>query len=235
MQPVKPVDAEFDAYSADYDSHVNRALAFTGAKVDFFTRVKTEYLLDFMATRVPTLSDAAVLDVGCGTGNCHAALSGRLTRLCGIDVSASSIETAKGRNPAVDYAHYDGIHIPYPDSTFDFAFAICVFHHVPLGQRGPLIADIRRCLKPNGHFIIFEHNPSNPLTMRVINRCEFDRDAVLLKPRACEAMVQQGGFEKVNTQFILNVPALNAPLRTVDKWLSKLPLGAQYYTVGKKK
>ena len=234
MQPIKPFDAEFDAYSADYDSHVNRALAFTGAKVDFFTRVKTEYLLAFMAAHVPALSDAAVLDVGCGTGNCHAALSGRLARLCGIDVSASSIETAKERNPSVEYAHYNGLHIPYADAAFDFAFAVCVFHHVPLDQRGVLVADIRRVLKPGGFVIIFEHNPFNPLTMRVVNRCEFDRDAILLTPRTCEDMIEGSGFGKVDTRFILNVPAVNAPLRAVDKWLSKLPLGAQYYTAGQK-
>jgi SAM-dependent methyltransferase len=234
MQPVKPFDAEFDAYSSDYDSHVNRALAFTGAKVDFFTRVKTEYLLAFMAAHVPALADAAVLDVGCGTGNCHAALGAQVARLCGIDVSASSIETAKEHNPGVSYAHYDGMHIPYGDGAFDFAFAICVFHHVPLDQRMALIGDIRRVLKPGGFIIIFEHNPFNPLTMRVINRCEFDRDAVLLRPRICEDMVERGGFSQVDTRFILNVPAVNAPLRTVDKWLSKFPLGAQYFTVGQR-
>ena len=36
--------AEFDAYAVSYDAAVNRSLAFTGLKVDYFTRVKAGYI-----------------------------------------------------------------------------------------------------------------------------------------------------------------------------------------------
>ena len=157
-----------------------------------------------------------------------------VARLCAIDISASSIEIARTRNPQVEYATYDGVHVPHPDATFDFAVAVCVFHHVPLEQRLALVSDIRRALKPGGFIVIFEHNPLNPLTMRVVNRCEFDRDAILLRSTTCEALIKSGHFDRVETRFILNVPPFNGIMRAIDARLSKLPIGAQYYTAGQK-
>ena len=103
---------EFDSYAADYTGYVKRALAFTGVEVDFFTRVKMEYLLAFMAEHFALDTAAAALDVGCGIGNGHHILGGHLTRLCGIDVSAASIEMAQRQNPWVEYSHFDGASIP---------------------------------------------------------------------------------------------------------------------------
>ena len=232
--PVTPAHSEFDAYSGDYDDRVNRALSFTGTSVDFFTRVKVDYLVDFMTEHGGGRSTAAVLDVGCGTGNSHSLLAPHVARLCAIDISASSIEIARARNPQVEYATYDGVHVPHPDATFHFAVAVCVFHHVPLEQRPALVSDIRRALKPGGFIVIFEHNPLNPLTMRVVNRCEFDHDAILLRSTTCEALIKDGRFDRVETRFILNVPPFNRVLRAIDARLSKLPIGAQYYTAGQK-
>jgi SAM-dependent methyltransferase len=231
---VKPSNSEFDTYSSDYNDRVNRALRFTGTSVDIFTRAKVNYFLDFMARHGANAATAAVLDIGCGTGNSHSLLAPHVARLCGIDVSAASIEIARARNPQVEYASYDGVQIPHPDAAFDFAIAVCVFHHVPVELRPALVTDIRRALKPGGFIVIFEHNPRNPLTMRVVNRCEFDRDAVLLSAATCETLVKNGRFDRVETRFILNVPPLSRPLRAIDAYLSKLPTGAQYYTTGQK-
>jgi SAM-dependent methyltransferase len=231
---MNPSNPEFDAYSSDYNDRVNRALRFTGTSVDFFTRVKVDYFVDFMAEHGRGRSTAAVLDVGCGTGNSHSLLAPHVARLCGIDISPSSIEIARTRNPQAEYTTYDGVHIPYSDETFDFAVAVCVFHHVPLAQRNALVSEIRRTLKPGGFIVIFEHNPLNPLTMRVVNRCEFDHDAILLRSTTCETLVKNGRFDRVETRFILNIPPLNGFLRTIDAHLSKLPIGAQYYTAGQK-
>ena len=46
---MNPANSEFDAYSGDYNDRVNRALGFPGISVDFFTRVKVDYFVDFMA------------------------------------------------------------------------------------------------------------------------------------------------------------------------------------------
>jgi len=69
---------------------VESAFAFSGFKLDYFTKVKTNYILDIVGKAFSREAD--VLDVGCGIGNCHAALRPFVHTLTGVDVSAASID-----------------------------------------------------------------------------------------------------------------------------------------------
>lgn len=229
-----PPAAEFDAYDRTYSDKVNEAVSFSGLKVDFFTRAKADELLRLIARHGATSADtASVLDVGCGIGNYHALLGQRFAALTGVDVSTACIEQARRTHPGVFYEAFDGTRLPFPDASFDVAFAICVFHHVPLADRPKLMADIRRVLKPGGLMVIFEHNPLNPLTLMVVNRCEFDKDAILLRAGESETLLTGAGFRDAFSRYILTVPADTAIARKVDDALSRLPVGAQYYTLGR--
>lgn len=224
--------AEFDEYSQRYDQTVNSALAFAGLKVDFFTKVKADYINELVKSRFDEPSRVSALDVGCGVGNSLSLLVGRVGRLAGVDVSEACIATARSRTPEVEYSAYDGLHLPHPAASFEVAYSICVFHHIAIADRIALVRDIRRVLKPGGMFAIFEHNPRNPLTMRVVNSCEFDKNAILLRSAEAEALMREAGFQDVHSRFILTIPAAGAGLRYVDRMFSRLPLGAQYYTIG---
>ena len=125
-KPSEP--AEFDVYATDYDRAVNAATAFTGLKVDLFTHVKADYLRDILATSFVNSAAVDMLDIGCGTGNIHRHIQGHVRSLSGTDVSATSIGVAQQCNPGVTYKVYDGERLPWPDHSFDLAFAICVLH-----------------------------------------------------------------------------------------------------------
>jgi ubiquinone/menaquinone biosynthesis C-methylase UbiE len=224
--------AEFDEYSRTYDDAVNRALAFSGMNVDFFTRAKAEYLLELVRAAPGAETGPALLDVGCGVGNFHPLLADGVGRIVGIDVSPECIAVARERQPAVEYAVYDGTHVPYPNAAFDAVYASNVMHHVPVAQRPALVREMRRVLKPGGVIVIFEHNPFNPLTRYVVGRCEFDKDAVLLRRQESETLLREAGFSAVASRFILTLPAVNRTLRKLDRLFAGLPLGAQYYTTG---
>ena len=225
--------AEFDAYSETYADAVNRSIAFSGLGVDFFTRVKADHLIDVVDALRPPAKQAEVLDLGCGVGSYHSLLLGRVGRIEGVDVSAACIESACQSHPSVRYSVYDGEHLPHADQSFDVVFAVCVFHHIPLASRATLVADARRVLRPGGLFIIFEHNPLNPLTRRAVDNCEFDKDAILLRRSESETLMKDRGFCDVTSRFILTVPATGAFLRNIDRLFSRVSLGAQYYTVGR--
>lgn len=225
--------AEFDAYERTYSETVNAALAFSGMKVDFFTRVKVDYFVDLIESLRPPAARAEVIDIGCGVGNSHPLLAGRIGRLAGIDVSNACVNRAAEQNPGNEYKHYDGRTLPYPDESFDAASAVCVLHHIPIAQRLPLARDVRRVLRTGGIFAVFEHNPLNPLTRCVVNRCEFDRDAVLLRKQEAEVLLRDAGFRDVQSRFILAVPAKGSILGAVDRLLARMPLGAQYFTFGR--
>jgi SAM-dependent methyltransferase len=231
MQTNAP--AEFDAYDQNYNETVDRAIAFSGLNVDFFTRVKVEYFIELLGSLGSSVAYAEVLDVGCGVANSHPLLAGRVGRLAGVDVSKASLVKAAAQNPENEYRSYDRLNLPYADASFDAASAVCVFHHVPIGERVGLARDIRRVLRSGGLFVIFEHNPLNPLTTHVVNNCEFDKDAVLLRRQETEMLLKEAAFTQIYSRFILTVPARGPILRKIDRLFSKMPIGAQYFTVGR--
>jgi ubiquinone/menaquinone biosynthesis C-methylase UbiE len=230
----KNASAQFDEHADSYNEAVNAAIAFTGMSVDFFTRVKIGYLVDIVRHMLPSAHGAKLLDVGCGVGNGHPLLLGNIGSLTGTDVSERSIELARKKNPTIEYVTFGGIDLPFNDERFDVVFAISVFHHVPVPDRSALVREIKRVLRSDGLFVIFEHNPRNPLTRRAVNNCEFDNDAILLDRLTCESLMATSGFQDIKTRFILTLPASGPTLRAFDRLFSALPVGAQYYTTGRK-
>jgi SAM-dependent methyltransferase len=96
----------------------------------------------FLSRYLPT--GARVLELGAGTGF----QAQELDRL-GFAVSAIDIQRSSYANDRVfDVADYDGIHIPFPDGTFDAVLTSNVLEHV--SDLTPIFRDIRRVLRPNG-------------------------------------------------------------------------------------
>jgi len=232
MDPQQAQTAKtFDAYKENYADAVDAAVSFTGLSADFFTRVKADYIGDIVQAHFGRAMDLDVLDIGCGVGAYHSLLKSKFRSLSGVDVSGACVETARQRNAGVIYDVYDGSRLPYPDKSFDLAFTICVMHHVPPSQWTTFAREMRRVLEPGGLALVFEHNPHNPLTMRAVNGCPFDEDAVLLPSGETEALFRAAGFSAVSSRFILSVPAANRFLRGVDRIFSGLPFGGQYYVM----
>src|SRR5690349_19254380 len=92
--PLTEEPAQFDAYAGSYDDAVNQSLAFTGLQVDYFTRVKTSYLLQLLDSHFGGTGKLRLLDVGCGVGNYHMPIGQRVGALAGVDVSADCLAAA---------------------------------------------------------------------------------------------------------------------------------------------
>jgi len=233
-------EQEFDAYRDTYSDDIDKSLAFSGQAQDFFTRVKAECIVEILQKHFK--SDAKnpvkLLDVGCGHGLIHphllesAKAQNYPLSLTGIDVAASVVELAKKENPSIAYDTYDGITLPYADNSFDFAFAICVMHHVPPAQWQDFLKEMNRVVKPGGIVSIFEHNPLNPVTVHIVNNCPLDENAVLLRASKLEALYKGAGLNDISKNYILFTPIAAKLFRKLDKMLSWLPLGAQYYMLG---
>jgi ubiquinone/menaquinone biosynthesis C-methylase UbiE len=222
----------FDRYDERYDQAVNDAIAFSKLKVDFFVRVKAAYMQDILAAHFGDPSGIDLLDVGCGVGNYHPYWIDQVGSLRGVDVSTKCIERAAERNPRVVYEAYDGDRLPFADRSFDAVVTICVMHHVDPQQRPGFVAELRRVLRPGGIAVVFEHNPSNFLTRRVVANCIFDEGVILQQHQETETLMRQEGFDVHPSRFILLLPAFTKLLRRVDGLFSRLPLGAQYFTCG---
>lgn len=224
----------FDSYPDKYTNTVNDAISFTGLGVDFFTRVKAAYIADLCNAHFEDVTSVRALDIGCGVGNFHGLLNPLFGELYGVDVSRRSIEKAIQDHPGVHYQSYDGLRLPFEDDSFDLVYSICVMHHVPPHQWQNFVREMKRVLRKGGLVLVFEHNPRNPLTMRAVNNCEFDDDAVLLPGGTIVSMFEDAGFASIKEQFILSLPAASRILRILDSWVSRLGLGAQYYVSASK-
>lgn len=226
------VKTEFDGYSHTYDAAVNASISFSGLKVDFFTRVKAQYITRILTDYFGDLSRLDLLDVGCGIGNYHSFFAGKLHTITGVDVSLECIATASKRNPWVDYRSYTGDQLPFDDARFDAAFTICVMHHVKPPQWPLFARELRRVVKPGGLGLVFEHNPYNILTRRAVSSCIFDKDAILLPAAKTLRLLAEAGFGSVASRYVLAIPATNRALQDLDRCFARLPIGAQYYVVG---
>lgn len=225
--------SEFDAYRDSYRNEVEAALPFGAMNLDRFTQAKADLLVDLAGRRLGAPDRLTALDVGCGTGETARFLVGRLGELHGVDMSEGLIERAREVVSGVAFRSYEGGRLPYDDSTFDLSFCINVIHHVPPAGRRAFAAELARVTRPGGTVAVFEHNPLNPLTRRVVSRCAFDEDAVLLARRRAEALLAEAGLGAREGRYILFVPVAARWARAVERPLRWVPLGAQYYVAGR--
>ena len=178
-----------------------------------------------------------ILDFGTGVGSSIPFLAKYFheASLFGTDVSEDSLNIARKRFPNLgEFNLFDGKMLPYSEGQFDLALATCVFHHIPANEHIQLIQEVSRTLRSGGAFMIYEHNPINPMTLHAVNTCTFDENAVLLKRCQVRNVLQEAGMKVVMQEYRVFFPSFLKLLRPLEKYLAWLPLGAQHFVVGKK-
>jgi SAM-dependent methyltransferase len=229
LVPPAAKASDFDAYADSYVDAVQRSIDFSGQDHETFTRRTARHLLNLTQRRLGDPTRLTGLDVGCGVGLTDRFLVERVGELHGVDTAKKAVARAAQANPTVRYQAYSGPRLPYADGRFDFAFAIGVAHHVPPPQRPSFVAELGRVVRPGGLVALFEHNPYNPLTRLAVSRCEFDEDVVLLTRRTTRGLLERSGLQPVETGYLIFLPFERARSAALERRLSHLPLGAQYY------
>ena len=227
--------AEFDRHAASYRAVHAANIAVTGEAPEYFAEYK---MRDFaaLAMSLGAPPTGHYLDFGCGVGNSIAPFRAHLpgATLLAADVSAESLsKVVETRGNAVQTVLTDGTRLPLADGVLDGAFACCVFHHIPHDHHPAALTELRRVLKPGAPLMVYEHNPLNPLTVRAVNTCPLDENAVLIRGWHMRAQFQAAGFQSARLDYRVFFPSALSGLRGLEDRLRWLPLGAQYFVVGR--
>jgi ubiquinone/menaquinone biosynthesis C-methylase UbiE len=223
-------EAEFDQFAHDYEQQHAASIRMSGEAPDFFARYKIE---DVAATLMAAgRHPNRILDFGAGIGNSLGPMRAVFpdAEIVLLDPSAQSLDMAAKRFPGqAHFTPFDGETIPFPDDRFDVVFVACVFHHIPEQLQAGLLGEIARVLAPGGSLFLFEHNPLNPLTRQAVRNCPFDKDAVLIAANDMRARIAAAGLPDARAVYRIFFPRPLARLRPLERFLTRFPLGAQYF------
>ena len=139
-----PVCQQHDRLAGVYDRRWSRYIART---------------LTFFKTWASITPRAAVLDIGCGTGEFE-----RLVlkdhpeqRMVGVDLSVKMLEVARQKcqaYPNVTFCTAGAAALPFPDYSFDVVVSASALHY--FDQPEMSLKEMRRVLKPGGSAVIMD-------------------------------------------------------------------------------
>lgn len=226
MSPLP--DPHFDPYAHTYHELHRVSVRASGEEPDYFAAYKIEYMSRLLRAEADQKLD--ILDFGCGIGTSipHLARFFPHARIYGCDISGESINIAKVANPQAQFGVITTAGLDLPDASVDVAIAACVYHHIAPADRMRWAQELRRVVKPGGQVFIFEHNPLNPLTRKVVRECPFDNDAILLSGAESIGLLKDCDFSSPHLSYIVFFPKLLAVFRPLERHMGRLPLGAQY-------
>lgn len=94
-----------------------------------------------------------VLEIGGGSG-----YQAKLIASLGCEVTSVDLDSAERRGRFYPVATYDGVHLPFADSSFDVVFSSNVLEHVK--DLDALFEEMKRVLKPKGRMIHILPSPA---------------------------------------------------------------------------
>jgi len=224
--------SEFDEFAQDYGATLAKTISFSGEAPSFFWQYKVAAAAEIAKSN--RIRVDRILDFGSGVGNSLPFFSRYFpnSRVTCADVSGGSLEVSAARFPGVaDHLEIQGKRLSLPDSCVDLVFSACVFHHIRRAEREDWSTELRRVCRPDGMLIVFEHNPWNPLTLKAVHDCPFDRDVNLISARQFRRSLVNTGWCDAKVIYALFFPRPLAFLRGVERFLRSVPLGAQYAAI----
>jgi SAM-dependent methyltransferase len=222
---TQPEKVNFDEYAEDYDNILENQLSFFGEENSYFAEYKVQIVRNAVKGE-----PKHILEYGCGTGR-NLRFFNRLfpsSTVAGCDISPKSVELAQKTNPK-SKLFLIGEETAEDLNKYDLIFVAGVFHHIAPPLRTEAMKNIFRLTASGGKLFFFEHNPYNPVTRHMVNTCEFDTDAVLLKSGELQRLCRDAGFQVREKKYTLFFPAFLKAFRPLEQYLGFLPMGGQYY------
>ncbi|MCJ7582880.1 MAG: class I SAM-dependent methyltransferase, partial [Candidatus Aminicenantes bacterium] len=167
---------EFDNFVDSYIEEVNESIKSSGWDVSYFTEYKIKKVKEWLRGK-NEFDKPTILDFGCGLGLAEIYFENHFpgASIYGVDVSPKSVNIT--HTLPLENTHfclYDGQKLPFEAEYFDIIFTAGVFHHISRVKHAALMKEIKRVLKINGFFFLFELNKFNPVVRSISNKSRFD-------------------------------------------------------------
>jgi SAM-dependent methyltransferase len=233
MRPAEGNKSEFDKFARDYEALFEPWLKIAGASREYFARSRLNWLSYLL--RDQGIAPRRVMDFGCGTGMSLPLLADILDaeQVIGLDTSEKSLAVA--RESVGSRSIQLATPTKYlPQQDLDLVFCNGVFHHIPVAERPAAVDYVYRCLRPGGMFAMWENNPWNPIQSFAMKHAEIDKNAIPLPPPESRRLLASERFPVIRTDYLFFFPGFFSWLHPLEKWLVKVPLGAQYQILARK-
>tara|TARA_B100000035_G_C21024662_1_gene565640 strand:- start:475 stop:1164 length:690 start_codon:yes stop_codon:yes gene_type:complete len=215
---------DFDYFAENYNNTIIKASKFISkSNFDYFAYYKIKRLksvIDFKPLKI--------LDYGCGIGNLIPEIKKNFphSEIYGYEVSKKSLEVALSR--------FSYLKTFNKNDKYDLIIFCGVFHHCSENEQEEIFNSLRNITNENSKLVVFEHNPKNYITRRIVKNCELDKDAVLIDLKSLVNKFENENYECEKYEFIFFVPPLLRIINFIEYFLKKIPFGCQYFTIYKK-
>ena len=221
----------FDDYADSYYRLLkNQEKTFKFFAPDRYYFIK--YKVDLLAEIIKD-NPKSILDYGCGIGLSLPYLINNfpMSKISATDISENSLSLVSKNFPKIKVINDANL----SNNSFDIIYCAGVFHHIDAKNRTLVLKKLFKCLNKNGILCVFEHNPYNPITRKMVSSCEFDNDAELITKRNMKHLIETSSFEILKSNYTLFFPKIFSKLNLIEPYIGWLPLGGQYFIIGEKK
>lgn len=214
----------FDTYAEFYSKQILDNIGIFGKGISYYAEHKS-LVISQNTKQIPN----RILEYGCGIGRNIGFLQKYFPTAIvdGYDISEKSLKIAQNFHGSISF--FTPNNIRQNVNTYNIALIANVLHHTKPENRINDLKLIKSLLKEKGELFIIEHNPFNLLTRKAVDTCPFDVDAQLFNlDEACN-IVNLAGLQVLNKKYTLFFPPPLKFFQPVEKFLSQIPLEAQYF------
>ncbi len=226
----------FDKESEVYFEMLKKGAAKTGFSVDYVQEYKVLDLKFEAQKYLETNLNLKILDFVCVICLSIPYLRKHFPNadLFGCDYSKKSVEKCIYQNINIKNLQVkssNGLEVPFCEN-FDIIFSANVIRHIPRKNQKIIFEKLKSSLKKNGLIMMYEFNPFNPVSLYFYyaEDRKYDSENVkIMTPFRARSLFESAGFDNIKINYRFFVPDCFKTLLKVEKYLKKIPFGANYY------
>jgi len=100
-----------------------------------------------------------------------------------------------GKTLPIIFQHYNGLHIPFSDNTFDIITAYAVIEHIDPADVNQILKELKRVLKKDGTLFIFKTPRKLAYTEHLLNLVGMPQHEILFQDSEIRTILQKNKFE----------------------------------------